>query len=229
MKSLARIGIALLPALILLVLIFHFVMTLAFLTPINPVKLHYDRWNLAYMQPFFSQNWRLFAPNPANDSRVLLVDCRVQQPNGEVQAMGWADISTALREMYHQNRFSPADRIDRLQATTVRTIFQVDPTIETLKQGRENSEHLKQLIETLEEAKVSERELALDALNRVASAHCDRLYGAERTSEVRVRMAILTFPRFSQRHLPDEDGKLEYVTFEWAPHQKVAPIFTGGA
>ncbi len=85
------------------------------------------------------------------------------------------------------------------------------------------------LIETLEEAKVSERELALDALNRVASAHCDRLYGAERTSEVRVRMAILTFPRFSQRHLPDEDGKLEYVTFEWAPHQKVAPIFTGGA
>jgi hypothetical protein len=225
MQRFARIGFIVLPVLLLSALGIHFLMTLAYLTPLNPMKLRYDTANQAYMQPFFSQNWQLFAPNPANDTRILMVACRVQNETGETTTMTWSDISTPLRAMYNENRFSPADRLDRLQVGTMRSVFRHDPLLDKLKESEaaENSE-LGEMVKRLEEQRERDRERSITILNRIGAAHCDRMYGEGNTSEVRVRMAINTFPRFSQRHLPDEAGKLEYYTFDWAPYERVASM-----
>ena len=41
---------------------------------------------------------------------------------------------------------------------------------------------------------------------------------------VRMRLAVLKFPRFSRRDLPDAKGELTYYDFDWARYQPVAPL-----
>ncbi|NOK57402.1 MAG: hypothetical protein GFH27_549309n137 [Chloroflexi bacterium AL-W] len=53
MQKMKHIAIKCLPALLLAILSFHFLMTLAFLTPLNPVKLRFDSVNQDYMNPYF--------------------------------------------------------------------------------------------------------------------------------------------------------------------------------
>jgi hypothetical protein len=67
-------------------------------------------------------------------------------------------------------------------------------------------------------------QLGKSVLERAGSAHCDSLYGAGRTAAVRLRLAVLKFPRFSRRDLPDSKGELTYFDFDWAPYRPVAPL-----
>jgi hypothetical protein len=229
MRTLPRLTLALLPALLGLALAFHFAMTLAYLTPLNPLKLRFYQPVTAYMQPFFVQNWHLFAPDPIRDTRVLTVACRLRQPDGTVAETGWADVSTPFRRARQANRFTPADRMDRPQSGAVHAVFNRDETLMVLqKHRRDEDPDYDRLLEELGRAEGRQREEALTVLNRIASAHCDRLYGPDRTVEVRPRVVVLQFPRFSDRDRPDSDGELTYQLLDWAPYQRVAPLTTNG-
>src|SRR3712207_5577325 len=116
MHSHMRRGLILVPGLLGLVLLCHFGMTLAFLMPLNPTKVRIQHHVGAYMQPFFVQDWHLFAPDPVKDTRVLTVACQLRQPDGTYRVTDWADVSTPLRQARQRNRFSPADRLDRPQS-----------------------------------------------------------------------------------------------------------------
>jgi hypothetical protein len=229
MRWLPRLTLALLPLVLGGALAFHFAMTLAYLTPLNPLKLALQQPVLAYMQPFFAQNWHLFAPDPVRDSRVLTVSCRLRQPDGGLVETPWADVSTPLRQAKQANRFSPADRLERPQSGAVHAIFSQDETLQVLqKHRREDDPEFDRLLEGLGRADQRQREEGLTVINRIASAHCDRLYGAGRTVEVRPRIVVLQFPRFSERLRPDEDGQLTYHLLDWAPYQPVAPLAARG-
>ncbi|GEM_PF-780092 len=210
---------------IALVLIVHFGFTMAYLTPLNPIKLRVYDSIIAYMHPFFVQNWHLFAPDPVKDTRVLTVACRLRNPDGSTSVTAWADISTPLRQARYRNRFTPADRLDRPQSSAVHAIFNRDETLNTLlKRRTEEPSEYNTLVDELVEIDARERENGVLLLNRIASAHCDRLYGHGRTEAVQVRIVVLRFPRFSQRHLPDEAGELSYILLDWAPYEEVAPL-----
>lgn len=225
MQRLSHLSIIVLPIVLIAGISFHFLMTIVYLTPLNPVKLRLDPVVHDYMNPFFHQNWQLFAPNPADDTRILMVSCRVKQDNGQITTTDWSDISEPLRSMHHQNRFSPGNRLDRLQTGASRVMFRTDPVYEKLKENQSDQDsQLSELVKRMEEQREKERDTAINVLNRVASAHCDRLHGAGNTTEVRLRLAMLTFPRFSQRNLPDEEGLLEYYMFDWAPYEHVVSM-----
>lgn len=210
---------------ILVVLVVHFGFTIAYIAPINPVKLRIYGVIVSYMHPFFVQNWHLFAPDPVKDTRVLTVACRLRQPDGSTTVTDWADISTPFRQARYINRFTPADRMDRPQSSAVHAIFNRDETLTMLQKHRTNEDsEYNAMVDELVEADAQERKNGVLLLNRIASAHCDRLYGQGRTEAVRVRIAVLRFPRFSERYLPDAAGELSYITMDWAPYQVVAPI-----
>ena len=229
MHRLSRITVTVFPALLTLVLMFHFLMTLAYLTPLNPIKLYFQQANLAYMQPFFLQNWQLFAPNPVRDTRVLMVSCRIRDTDGTMTTTEWSDISTPLREASYDNRLVPADRLERLQTGATRIIFGQDEILVELQEHRsEADDEFNKMIDELAQEDEENRQAAIVVLNRIGSAQCDRLYGEDRTEEVRIRVALLEFPRFSQRHLPNEEGELSYVLFDWAPYERVAPMNISG-
>jgi len=56
--------------------------------PTNPVSDALDP-QLDYLRPFFTQNWRLFAPNPIDDDKSLLVQGAYLDDGGELRATPW--------------------------------------------------------------------------------------------------------------------------------------------
>ncbi|WP_437841981.1 DUF5819 family protein [Sorangium sp. So ce1153] len=228
------------PALLAAALCFHFAMTLAYLTPQNPLKLRFARLIDGYMSPLLQQNWHLFAPDPINDTRVLMVACRLRQPDGGTLETGWTDITTPYWEAHLKNRLGPATRIARSVTGAARLTYSADPTsLQIAKKlderraraqagggGSEASEE--QVADMLRKDVKKEQDegfqLGSSVLARAGSAHCDSLYGPTRTTAVRMRMAVLKFPRFSRRDLPDAKGEVTYYDFDWAPYQPVAPL-----
>jgi hypothetical protein len=231
MRLLPRLTLALLPALLGAALAFHFATTLAYLTPLNPWKLSFYQLVNSYMHPLFVQNWHLFAPDPVRDTRVLTVSCRLRQPDGSLIETPWVDVSTPFRQARQANRITPADRMDRPQSSAMHALFSRDETLLLLQKHRRDEDAdsgYDRLLEELGRGEARQREGALTVLNRIASAHCDSLHGAGRTVEVRPRIVVLQYPRFSERHRPDADGELTYHLLDWAPYQAVAPLTTKG-
>lgn len=56
--------------------------------PPNPVSDAFDS-QLNYLTPFFGQNWRLFAPNPIDVDRTLLVQGAYVDGDGTLRATPW--------------------------------------------------------------------------------------------------------------------------------------------
>lgn len=227
MRRLATFLPGILPAVLAVVLIGHFGMTLAYLTPFNPIKMRFFSTIYAYMHPLFSQDWHLFAPDPIRDSRVLTISCRLRQATGETIDTAWADISTPRLEEHYRNRFAPADRLDRPTSNAMQQLFETNELTILLDKHRppDNPEYNK-TVDELTKADEQGREHSRNMMNRIASAHCDQLYGYGRTEAVRTRIVFLQFPRFSKRHMPDSAGEFSEVILDWAPYQAVAPLMS---
>jgi hypothetical protein len=102
-------------------LVLHFVATLLYVLPLNPLKLEYGFLATMTIGTYFPQNWSLFAPNPVQSSQFLLVRCLVQHelppPGGEQgwqpPTSGWNDVSSAHFEQTHRNPLSSYERLVR--------------------------------------------------------------------------------------------------------------------
>lgn len=215
--------ISALPAVVIALLVMHFSITLAYLTPLNPLKVKVMAGLESYMRPFFEQRWELFAPNPVVDTRLMMVTCRVEGEGGQVEEKPWSNVSTPVRELKQRYRLTPADRIDRAQMTSVHLLYEPPDVLTTkLLEKPEDTPEYRKAIELIERRRKVTTELGKELLVRTASVECDRLYGRGRTKEVRVRLATVKSPPFSRRWEPVEMGSSTYSEFEWMPYQAVA-------
>ena len=72
------------------VVVVHLAATFLYNAPANPVSQRYTKQVNWWMQPLFSQNWRLFAPNPISEN--VEVDARASVvPDG--RTTGWVNLS----------------------------------------------------------------------------------------------------------------------------------------
>jgi hypothetical protein len=221
-RSLAPGALKLVPALLATALAIHFTMTAIYLIPVSPAKLRLAPLAHAYMFPFFAQDWHLFAPEPESSTRVWMVSCRIRGPEGATRETPWADITTPYRQAHYRSRFGSADRLLRTLTSAGRLTYTMPPSLAEFAAGPTN-EGDGELTKAVDIAQERSRQEGIRALNRVASAHCDQMHGPADVEAVRVRMAILRFPRFSRRHLPDSAGELSMYDYDWAPHEDVAP------
>jgi hypothetical protein len=105
-------------------LVVHFLLTVLYVLPINPVRLLIEPILQATIGTWFSQNWCLFAPNPLSSTQTLMVRCltdgEAPEEGGPLPAAGWADLSSPLFERAHRNRLSAYERLVRPQENAVR-------------------------------------------------------------------------------------------------------------
>lgn len=221
-RSLAPGALRLVPALLAATLAIHFAMTAIYLMPVSPAKLRLAPLAQAYMSPLFVQDWHLFAPDPDSSTRVWMVSCRIRGPDGATRETPWADITTPYRQAHYRSRFGSADRLLRTLTSAGRLTYTMPPALAEIIAHPAN-EGNGELMKAVDIAQERSRQDGVRALNRAASAHCDELHGPADVEAVRVRMAILRFPRFSQRHLPDAAGELSVHDYDWAPREDVAP------
>jgi hypothetical protein len=72
------------------VVLVHLTATFLYNAPANPVSQRYARSVNWWMEPLFSQNWRLFAPNPISEN--VEIDARASlDPDGRLT--GWVNLS----------------------------------------------------------------------------------------------------------------------------------------
>ena len=215
-----------LPGVLVAALAVHFTVTLAFLTPLNPVKLRLLPIINGSLVPVFEQRWELFAPDPMVDTRYLLVACRVADAQGNVEERPYSNMTAAYRDLKHRYRLTPADRIERAQFTPIHLLFGERDAItkRLVERSEDDSPAFKRAREIINDEQKKRGVAGIRVLARVASAECDRLYGRGLSKEVRIRMAIVKSPPFSKRLLPTEDGETKFLDFPWLPYEEVAPL-----
>ncbi|SEC82965.1 hypothetical protein SAMN05428938_3089 [Streptomyces sp. KS_5] len=81
-------------ALCLAVTLVHVVLVFLYVAPSNAISKAYNQQINAWVRPLFSQNWRLFAPEPQSVNRQISAKVRYTAPNGTRRVSGWIDLSS---------------------------------------------------------------------------------------------------------------------------------------
>jgi hypothetical protein len=222
LRLLGHHALRFLPGALVSIVALHFAVTLAYLTPPNPVRLRLSPLIQAYMSPYFDQRWELFAPDPVADARLLQVSCRSLGADGDPRESAWSAMTAPLRELRQRYRLTPADRLDRAQQAAIHMMFEKqDALVEKLVQREdEHRSEIEPLLAGALEARRERADLGRRLLTRAASAECDRT-GDAPTVAVRVRLVVVKTPPFSQRAGDDHAGRPEYVDLGWAPYEPV--------
>jgi len=196
----------------------HFACTLLYLTPPNPIRIALHQPLLRYMQPYFSQSWRLFAPEPGGSDAIVLVACRLR--NGDTtQESSWFDITTPVLEHRYSHRFSPGLLLVR--ALKPRLFLLADPMNDAIRRYGLPSPVIEAARVELEAAAKRRFETGRAHLYRIASAACDRRFGSGSTAEVRGRYVYRKVPSFGARGSTPAYEETQTYDFPWAPHEAV--------
>jgi hypothetical protein len=203
-------------------LFLHFSLTLAFLTPLNPVKLRLLPLLDSYINPFFHQRWSLFAPEVEAQTRYVLVSCRGEDARGVMQEQPWVNITLPLHQLKQRYRLTPADRLDRAQVAGVSQLTpQDDEVISKLLAKPEDTDQYRQAVAGFERQREQRKSRGMRLLRRVASSACGSLYPALLIREVRVRVATIKAPPFSQRMAAEAHGDTTFTELPWQPYEEV--------
>lgn len=99
----------------------HLAITFLHNAPPNPVKESLQAEVDSYMQPFFGQNWSLFAPNPINSEDTILVRAKVDDPGtGEQRTTDWVNATEREWSVVHHSLAPP--RVNKLSSNLHRRL-----------------------------------------------------------------------------------------------------------
>ncbi|SDC07701.1 DUF5819 family protein [Shouchella lonarensis] len=210
----------------LLVFFFHFANTILFNSPLNPVKAKYSQHVFQYMDPLFMQNWRLFAPNPATNNNDFYVRAKLKDGD-EVQVTDWIDLTSHMIERNQANRFTPYNRIVRIQRGAVTMMGEDDDLLVTLHRKSDQNEEAKQTLNDLEnEERMTERQAFADKLlTRYAQAYLRSLYPEKELVETQIMLLDTKAVPFSKKDDVHFEREQKAYEFTWQPAQKVTPMF----
>jgi hypothetical protein len=188
----------------LLWLVGHFALTVAFVTPLNPLTVSLQPLLNATIGTYFPQGWGFFAPNPGASVAVLLV-----QPLSEAEMAavatrglpeeGWYDLSTPLWDGFHQNHFSAYDRLALPQFRAMLTYLTGSQQMDPLRDSCERGDAA--VCEHYETEMAAARAQAARILVKVASAFCKEIAQPDREIRyVALRARELRSVPWSDRH-----------------------------
>ncbi|MFP3988294.1 DUF5819 family protein [Streptomyces sp. E11-3] len=92
-------------ALFLAVTLVHVVLVFLYVAPSNTISQAYNQQINAWVRPWFSQNWRLFAPDPQSVNRQISARVAHTAPNGTTQVSDWIDVSSMDASAVKHNAF----------------------------------------------------------------------------------------------------------------------------
>lgn len=174
--------------------------------PLSPAKLVYGDRVAEYLDPYFSQNWQLFAPTPVSDDRGILA--RAACADGTVTQ--YYDVSARGVEKARNSRFFPSREV-RIVSAHLQNITSGEELLRRLRQQQTNDK--KPILPPLPYEKATEAE-AVKGLSRYAHDQmptaCDG-----KAVKVQVRMYVHALPPWSKRRDPTAEGKVLVKDFAW--------------
>jgi hypothetical protein len=185
------------------IMVMHFSILALHQLPDNPLQHQYKRELTAYVEPFFSQAWTLFSPNPINTNMSLLMRFEFEDkvPSDTTE---WIDITEPLIKVREASFWSPAQRISKFTQTCMTNIS------ESHKKIMKHIEETDSLKNDASKAGEFYRHAMAGSFGYRSlvqySQHVARNYFAQQRKtpkEVKLQYKILNakFPRFSRRTL----------------------------
>lgn len=185
----------------------HFTAALFSQMPLSPLKLRYYPHVARYLEPYFAQNWMLFAPDPLSDDRGILVRARC----ADQTVTAFYDVTSPLIDRVQHNRFFPS-RMSRLVTSNAVQLAAPDPVLARLREAEKTEDRpqlplLPQEKTTQEEAR---RALERYGLSQLPAGAC-----AGRPDSVQLRMYVHQPPPWSQRKDPSARGVTDAHDYDW--------------
>ncbi|UUN27845.1 DUF5819 family protein [Streptomyces sp. FIT100] len=175
--------------------------------PLSPAKLVYGDRVAEYLDPYFSQNWQLFAPTPISDDRGILA--RAACADGSVSE--YYDVTAHGIDKAQNSRFFPSREV-RLISAGLQNVTSSEEILRRLREKQTNDK--KPVLPPLPYEKVTEAE-AVKSLSRYSydqmPTACDG-----KAVKVQVRMYVHELPPWSKRDDPSAEGRVLVKDFAWA-------------
>ncbi|MGE7921226.1 DUF5819 family protein [Viridibacillus sp. NPDC093762] len=189
---------------------FHFFMTALYVLPFNPISHKLNKTVNSYINPFFTQNWQLFAPDPL--SNAIYVYVQVKDKQGEESK--WIDISTPLYEANHANRFSPVNMLVRLGTGAYLQSVHVDPTSYKIEQKMNAKSDNNTKENQVKELTNYQRD-GIQKLYNLGLYHAKNYFDEKSIDMIRIRVESEHPIPFSQRNNNAYEQEMSYITQEW--------------
>lgn len=180
----------------------HLLMTVLYLIPVNPASKYYLPTVQAYIEPVFSQNWGLFAPEPATSSLQFWFRCETT----DGQQSDWQDPIYQLIKDHHEFPFSFRGKLTYVYQSIARDLLNAH--VEK-KNAQECSSE--KCLAAIRAELTSTPEFAL------ARRWSLDLCRAQNSKPIRsLQFQVLKiFPKpYSERHSPQATGRIEAVPFD---------------
>ncbi len=197
----------------------HFFLAAFSQAPLSPAKIRLHGLISSYLEPYFTQNWSLFAPNPTKDDEGIIA--RAKCSDGSVT--DFYDVTGPLIKETQEDRFFPS-RTVRLVSNGINQLNDSDDLLLRLRQKEEekNSEDSttkdekhKRVI-PLTPYEKSQHEDAERSLSRFSLTQMhDVCPGGTGPTAVQARMYIKTLPPWSQRKNPEAKSKVDLYDLPW--------------
>lgn len=186
------------PVLLSILVITHFTIVISDVIPYNPITNKHEQSIDKYMNPLFSQNWHLFAPDPVahNDGIQVKVEFKNKQDSG------WVDITTPMIDQMHANYFSPLNRMARISTGIVSELTSEEELVLNYRKKLEETEEKKEQVKELDKQQEKEFEQNEMLLYRYGSAYAKYLYPEESIKSIEMRIIRQDNTPFSKRKNP---------------------------
>lgn len=199
----------------------HFTLTLAYVLPINPIKVKHVGLLDRTIGTYFQQNWSLFAPNPLSNDQALIARClsadeAAVAERGQLPTDGWRDLSTPFWTHFQQNRFSAYDRLVRPQSNAIREYMAgshgLQEWYEACQKGQQEA------CKKMEEGRKLSRKLAGGILKKIGSSYCLEV----NPSATHVALGLRETPatpwsqRYSNEAPPSKNYNLDFYPIDTA-------------
>ncbi|MCX4583770.1 DUF5819 family protein [Streptomyces sp. NBC_01481] len=197
----------------------HFFIAAFSQAPLSPAKIQLHAVISGYLDPYFTQNWSLFAPEPVKNDEGIVA--RAKCADGSVT--DYYDVTGPLIKETQDDRFFPS-RVPRLVSTGIRQLNDSDDLLLRLRQKQEskNTEDSKAKdgkgkrdipLTPFEERQHedAERSLSRFALTKMGNVCPD---GTGPTA-VQARMYVKTLPPWSQRNNSKAKSSLDLYDLPW--------------
>ncbi|WP_157887484.1 DUF5819 family protein [Frondihabitans sp. PAMC 28766] len=158
------------------------------------------------LDPYFTQNWNLFAPDPVSEDRAVLARVRC----GNERASKYFDITSPATSLVQQQRFFPS-RESRIISNGILERFYKDEVIERLEAKEQGDAAVRKLRKDERQAQRS----AEFVLARYAARKIPCAGNSKKIRAVQLRYVFYKFPGWSQRTNPAVRGTTSAFNSKW--------------
>lgn len=166
----------------------------------NPIKHQFKKEIRKYVDPFFTQSWHLFSPNPINTNMSLVVRFKYYN-EGKEHTTEWVDVTEPIIQEREDKFWSPAQRISKFLQSSMSDLSESHTKILT---DIDKNDSLKTL-DNIEKQKIYEMAIKTSFGYRSICNYsfyvAENYFKSKNKDNIKFQFKIihLKFPRFSKR------------------------------